>query len=1126
MTLLVRNEIDVIRKNIEFHLNKGVDFIIATDNGSTDGTRDVLVAYEKKGLLYLIDEKQQDHSQSKWVNRMSKVAFQDFGADFIFHCDADEFWFPKSGDLKTEIKNSSADVLYVNLINVLLENKDGNEKFPEDANYAVVNPIETTNYEEDSKSEKFYLFKYPPKVIFKTKSDFLKVTEGNHDVENINDKKSDLSKDITIYHFPVRGKDHFFRKVKNGGAALESNKELDKSVGWHWRRWYSSYKQGKLEEEYQNLILSKGKIEILKKRGIIQFFNFDDMNKNEHWSYYNPVFKYEEEFQDVSWPWAGHKSFAYDLIANIKPERVVELGTHYGTSLWAFSQAIKDNQLHVELNAVDSWEGEEHAGFYGEEVFEKVNTIKNKFYSDLKINLIRKIFDEAVSDFQDNSVDVLHIDGLHTYEGVKHDFESWLPKMKEKGIVIFHDIEVWEDDFGVHKFWDELKKEYLTIEFYHSFGLGVLFLDRNIGEELKKREREFQMHYSYTHEMKKIGALNAREKEIGENLQEIEKKDLEIKERNREIAEIRNSFRWKFANYFYKIYKKRIEIFVPRKVFLKIFKSIYYGLRRLGEINRFLKNLIINLYESFYYGDDKNPKISIITPTFNSEDDIEECILNVAAQSYQNKEHLIMDGLSTDRTMEIVKRYAEKYPHIKWVSGKDSGIYDAMNKGLEIASGDWIYFLGSDDVFCENNVLERFARRVKGDWSVVYGNIKWGRGGALYDREGVFTASKLVKRNISHQAIFTRKDVFEEIGNFDTKYISLADWAFNIKWFNNNKIKHKYINVVIAEYGLGGFSAQNVDREFLKDKECLIEKYLSSEILVEYRKKEIGFYSLCRDGSAAKFVENQAKESEFPFIYCWSNLDYYQFLRKIISECQHNYAIICHDDVVFNEDFYKKVLETIDIVNGSIGNDSWGLVGNAGVEMITHEVVKYVEDPCGMANTDKSFDNPRVLISVDGNTLLLSISNLRSNNISLPESLSGFHMYDNVLVMECYKNDLVCLAHSNLFVTHKSAGNQEAFREFVKREDFLEYTHDNFRNPVLFTVNGRVEIGKGEEMNKGACDLEEKALSLFKKIKKKKYRFIFLRKIYYNVWKAGIYSKIKFVIFSPDKFIKKYFKTK
>ena len=102
----------------------------------------------------------------------------------------------------------------------------------------------------------------------------------------------------------------------------------------------------------------------------------------------------------------------------------------------------------------------------------------------------------------------------------------------------------------------------------------------------------------------------------------------------------------------------------------------------------------------------KLPKISIITPTLNAGKTLEACILSVVNQTYLNKEYLIIDGLSTDGTPGMVKKYADIYPYIKWISEKDAGIYEAMNKGIDLSSGEWIYFLGADDRFYSDRVLD------------------------------------------------------------------------------------------------------------------------------------------------------------------------------------------------------------------------------------------------------------------------------------------------------------------------------------------------------------------------------------------------------------------------------------
>lgn len=257
------------------------------------------------------------------------------------------------------------------------------------------------------------------------------------------------------------------------------------------------------------------------------------------WKYYNPKFEYERKIQGVGWPWAGHKNFAYDLVRNVKPKKIVELGTHYGTSFWSFCQAVKDGELDTELNAIDTWKGEKHSGFYGEEVFETVKQIKNEYYSKLKINLIRKTFDEALVDFEDKSVDILHIDGLHTYEAVKHDFENWFSKVKDDGIILLHDTFINRDDFGVYKFWEELKKNYVTVEFFHSFGLGIIFKNPKKYEDVIGNGKDMQMRYSSEYEERKNREINnsfqciqEKNARIRQRDEIIKQKDIEIKQRD------------------------------------------------------------------------------------------------------------------------------------------------------------------------------------------------------------------------------------------------------------------------------------------------------------------------------------------------------------------------------------------------------------------------------------------------------------------------------------------------------------------------------------------------------------------------------------------------------------------
>lgn len=215
------------------------------------------------------------------------------------------------------------------------------------------------------------------------------------------------------------------------------------------------------------------------------------------------------------------------------------------------------------------------------------------------------------------------------------------------------------------------------------------------------------------------------------------------------------------------------------------------------------------------------PLVSIIIATYNVAGSLPKSLDSILAQNYPSIELIIIDGNSKDKTLDIIKQYEDRISY--WCSEPDEGVYDALNKGIKIAKGEWLYFLGAGDELAGTNILSQLFP-VNHSTRFLYGNVcNISRGKRIFD--GLFTRTRLCRKNICHQAVFYHRDLFTELGLFDTQYPLLADWAFNIQCFGHPETNPHFIDLVVANYLGGGVSDKRYDYKFYQNLPQLVSSY-------------------------------------------------------------------------------------------------------------------------------------------------------------------------------------------------------------------------------------------------------------------------------------------------------------
>ena len=244
MTLLVRDEADIIAANIDYHRAVGVDYFVATDNLSSDGTTEILRRYERKGLLHYIREESDDYSQHQWVTRMARMAAADHGADWVINNDADEFWWPDDKpDLKSFLQACDPTIEALTAVRTNFVPLS----FATDGFFADQLTI------RESVSSNALGQPLPGKVCHRAIPD-ITIAQGNHSVSRSGRVLPVFPAAFSILHFPVRSYPQLENKIAKGGAAYERNTDLNEGVGATWRELYATWKRGGLAAHFDQLI--------------------------------------------------------------------------------------------------------------------------------------------------------------------------------------------------------------------------------------------------------------------------------------------------------------------------------------------------------------------------------------------------------------------------------------------------------------------------------------------------------------------------------------------------------------------------------------------------------------------------------------------------------------------------------------------------------------------------------------------------------------------------------------------------------------------------------------------------------------------------------------------------------
>ncbi|MGB0371057.1 MAG: glycosyltransferase [Opitutales bacterium] len=449
--------------------------------------------------------------------------------------------------------------------------------------------------------------------------------------------------------------------------------------------------------------------------------------------------------------WAGHLPFIYDLIYNLRPSTILELGVDRGESLLAMSDACKRWNPQCTITGIDSWEGDPHAGTSSIHLYESVLSDIFKYEFE-NTQVIRDRFENQVNSFQDQSIDILHIDGWHTYSAVSHDWDLFFNKVKPNGIILIHDTRVIGGEYEVHAFFDERKKEFPSIEFYHSFGLACLEKtpSKNFTSSFLKKTRKkpdlWRAHYESRYS--EWASLHASHPE---RIKHTESVALPFK--------LEDSFKEK------------------RDEFLSANKELKKAQPAGNNPTKTLKQEIA---------------FSIFTPVYQPRADLlKAAARSVLEQTYTNWEWILVDDGSGDEYIPAIEEISKLDSRIRILKhDSNKHIAEALNTALYAAKNDWCCILDQDDLLAADalSVLSEYVEAHPNvgllysdeDKTDLSGNTSF----QTYHKPGVQPELLLSQNYFNHLSCFNKSEAIQ-IGGFDNTFKGCQDWEFFLRLVKN-----------------------------------------------------------------------------------------------------------------------------------------------------------------------------------------------------------------------------------------------------------------------------------------------------------------------------------------------------